>query len=215
MISYLQRFSSIKHLLGHSIIQFGPIRSGSTLVFNILREVFPDQHIQKTHTLKGIYLKRPMVITYRHPLDSIASSIQRYGLTPTDEIVAQQIQEFNSNGFSDLVKIKDPTKVLMLRYEDFRYDLDVVFNGIESFFDIKITDKKRDDLSKFYNIESVKKMTESKKTFSDHDRITHWHGKHVSKYNGGVNYHKEFFSQSQLDQLLEIYSEFLVANGYS
>ena len=59
--------------------------------------------------------KFPTVVTYRHPLDSISSSILRYGLKPTNETIKQQIIEFEKNGMWKIIEIKDNKNVLMLK----------------------------------------------------------------------------------------------------
>ena len=66
------------------IIQCSPIRSGSTIVYNFLRELFPSAQVVKKHSYHPDFSSFPIVTTYRHPLDCIASSIQRYGREPTD-----------------------------------------------------------------------------------------------------------------------------------
>ena len=60
------------------LVQFSPPRSGSTLVYNIMREIFPHKKIFKVHTFRAMCNEMPVVVTYRHPLDCIASSIIRY-----------------------------------------------------------------------------------------------------------------------------------------
>jgi hypothetical protein len=122
----------VNHINKKPIIQFSPIRSGSTLVFNILRELFPDRKIIKKHQCGIRELSFPVVVTYRHPLDCIASSIQRYELEPTDEVVAQQISEFNSNGAIDVLKIKNNPNVLLLQYEEFFGNFEVIFRRLET-----------------------------------------------------------------------------------
>ena len=61
------------------IIQFGIMRSGSTLVYNILVDLFPEYSIIKTHKYPGklkTIFKLPVVCTYRDPLAIICSSIK-------------------------------------------------------------------------------------------------------------------------------------------
>ena len=86
--------STIHRLKGSTIIQFGPPRSGTTLIYNILKDIFNDRFVEPRHYYREKDKKFPTVATYRHPLDSISSSILRYGLTPTNETIKQQIIEF-------------------------------------------------------------------------------------------------------------------------
>ena len=67
-------------MIRKKIIQFGLIRSGSTLIYNILIEIFPENLILKTHNFPSKWqcIQRiPIVCTYRDPLDIICSSIKR------------------------------------------------------------------------------------------------------------------------------------------
>ena len=64
------------------IIQFSPPRTGSTLLWNTLRVCFPEREVKKVHRLSKFeknYRSAPIVASIRNPLDSISSSIQRYG----------------------------------------------------------------------------------------------------------------------------------------
>jgi hypothetical protein len=206
--------NKINRLIGKTIVQFGPPRSGSTLVYNILRDVFPKKYIEKRHTYRHNDLKVPVVVTYRHPLDCIASSIQRYELTPTDEVIEQQISEFEENGIWDVLAIKDNPNVLMLRYEEFVYDFEVIFNGIEKFFDIKIPLETRNVLTGRYQIEAVETIVEKMGTWAKYDKRTYWHGKHISRYKGVPFYYKEFFQADQIAYLESVYKKFLLELNY-
>ncbi|MES9899841.1 MAG: hypothetical protein ABW148_12565 [Sedimenticola sp.] len=204
----------LNKIFGGTIIQYSPPRSGSTLVYNILRDLFPGKNIKKRHSYESNDSKFPMVVTYRHPLDCIASSIQRYELIPTDEVINQQISEFEKNGIRDILEIKDDPSVLMLRYEEFANNYDVIFNEFEIFFGIKISHKKRSTLSDRYHIKAVEKIIARMESFSEYDEITHWHGKHISAYKGSFYYYKEFFNDSQIEYLENVYNKFLQEFNY-
>ncbi|MEJ1382233.1 MAG: hypothetical protein RPT95_14920, partial [Candidatus Sedimenticola sp. (ex Thyasira tokunagai)] len=204
----------LNKIFGGTIIQYSPPRSGSTLVYNILRDLFPGKYIKKRHSYESNDSKFPMVVTYRHPLDCIASSIQRYELIPTDEVINQQISEFEENGIWDILEIKDNPSVLMLRYEEFARDFNVIFNELEIFFGIKISHQKRRSLSGRYNINNVEKIIASMDSFSEYDKITHWHGKHISAYKGSSYYYKEFFTDSQIRYLEYVYNKFFQEFNY-
>jgi hypothetical protein len=220
-IIYLRfRFNN---LTGRNIIQFSPIRSGSTLVFNILRELFPTRNIQKTHAYRKFKSSKdrrefPIVVTYRHPLDCIASSIQRYNLLPTDSVIKQQVNEFNRNGGSDILEIKRTQvmeNILMLRYEDFSGNIDVILSELESFFKISISTSKRKLIHEKYRIESIEKIVQEKICFSEYDPVTHWHGNHISKYKGDCFYYKDFFCDDQIAYLKDTYKDFLMLFDYT
>lgn len=198
-----------------NILQYSLPRSGSTLIFNILRSVFPDSNIIKVHRFSDKRLKSiPTVSTYRHPLDILASSIQRYGLTLTDKVIEQQIREYENLGINNLREIRNQENVLMLRYEDFVYNYDNIYAAIECFFEIDIPLKQRQLLSIEYHIDNVKKKITHMKTFAEYDNVTHWHGKHISKYKGEPGYANDFFTVEQLVYLKEVYRDYIDEFGY-
>ena len=96
-------------ILRKRIIQFGMIRSGSTLIYNILKELFPDRRISKTHKYrknwKDAFLKVPIVATYRDPLDIICSSIKTHDDLANREIIKNHIKLLKVNGLEDFVKL--------------------------------------------------------------------------------------------------------------
>jgi hypothetical protein len=196
------------------IIQLSPPSSGSTLVFNLLRELFPERIVKKVHRLPPNPLLWPIVVTYRHPFDCIASNIQKNDQEPTDEVITQQIYKYDKTCIWDIPRIKEYRHVLLLRYEGFVYDYDYIFERFEKFFKMKISSIKRSELVNHYKISAVEKITEQYRTFSEFDQETKLHGKHISKYKGQPYYYKEFFSQKQIEQLTHKYKKFLDEFGY-
>jgi len=196
------------------IIQFSPPRTGSTLVFNVLREIFPGRRIDKSHNYETKFEKYPVVVTYRHPLDAMASSIQRYGRTPTDEEIENQIKEFEANSLWDILPIRRHPNVLMLKYEEFYKNYDYIFDALETFFGVTISAEKRREITNRYNIEAVDEQVREYGDFQTYDTVTQLHGRHISTYKGGVNYYREFFSPEQIDYLKKVYAKLLAEFGY-
>ena len=158
----------------------------------------------------------PVVVTYRHPLDCIASSIIRYKKEPDQEELERQMKIFNEQGLKDLVKIKNMPNVLMLKYEAYVNDFEYIFDHFEEFFKITISRKKRDELTAKYKIENVEKMIKNRggDSFSDIDKKTQLHGNHISKYKGACNYYEEFFQPEQIKMLKEAYTDVLETFDY-
>ena len=196
------------------IIQFSPPRTGSTLVFNILREALPDRDIEKTHNYKRKFSRYPVIASYRHPLDAIASSIQRYGRTPSDEEIAVQIQEFEAGGIRVILDIRHDKNVLMMRYEDFYHDHDYIYDRLEKFFSIGISAEKRRAISGRYNIDAVNEMVSQFDNFESYHKETQLHGRHISAYKGETNYYKDYFTSQQIAHLKDVYRDILVAFDY-
>lgn len=213
---FIKRKIIFKLMKPFVLVQFSPPRSGSTLVYNVMRELFPGKKIFKVHTFRSMCNELPVVITYRHPLDCIASSIIRYKKEPTAEEIERQIKIFNEQGFKDLVRIKDYHNVLMLKYEEYVHDFEYIFDHFEKFFKIKISPEKRQEITDKYKIENVEKMIKGKggDSFSDIDKKTQLHGNHISKYKGASNYYEEFFSPAQIKLLKETYQDVLENFGY-
>ena len=206
--------STIHRLKGSTIIQFGPPRSGTTLIYNILKDIFNDRFVETRHYYREKDKKFPTVVTYRHPLDSISSSILRYRLTPTNETIKQQIIEFEKNGIRKIIEIKDNKNVLMLKYEDFYDNFEFIFNSFENFFNITISSNLRKLIKERYSINSVMQIISKMKSFKEQDKKTFLHGKHISINRGRINFHKDFLNSEQIKYLNNIYKDFIKTFNY-
>ena len=122
--------SKFNRIRKNTIIQFGPPRSGSTLIYNILKDVFIHKSVETRHTYRNKDRKHPTVVTYRNPLDSIVSSILRYNLEPSMSVLEDQVVEFENNGIWTVHEIKDNKNVLMLKYEEFFNDFEIIFDKL-------------------------------------------------------------------------------------
>ena len=139
--------SKIHRLKGTTIIQFGHPRSGTTLVYNLLKDIFPNRFVETRHYYRKKDRKFPTVVTYRNPLDAITSQLLVYQrsekkgllkdqekLIITRETLDSIIKIFEKNGIWEVIKIQNNQNVLMLKYEDFVNDFDIIFNAVENFF---------------------------------------------------------------------------------
>ena len=197
------------------IIQFGPNRSGTTLIYNMLREMFPKAEVQKHHN----YFNHncPTVVTYRHPLDCIASLLMCSGQEPTDTTIDEAVEFFSKHGMpSGVLAANRNPKTLMLKYEKFRYNFDYIFDNIETYFNVVIIKEERTAYSKRYDIDRVKKFIDAMKmkSFAEWDKETGFHGEHISKYHGHRYYYKNFFSPEQINNLGNIYKGYMSEMGY-
>lgn len=197
------------------IYQFSPIRTGSTVVYNLLREVLSNRRIIKVHTIEKFNIHRwPIVCTFRHPLDSLASSILRFDMGISDQIIEDHIIKLLDGGFSDILNVINNSNILFLRYEEFYQDLNIVFDKFESYFDLSISGLQRERLINKYNIESIIESTNSYSSFEEFDRVTHFHGKHVSPFKGKPGLYSEVFSSRQINDLEKKFSQQLLYLGY-
>ena len=194
-------------LTDRKIIQFSPQRSGSTLVFNILKDLFPTHVVLKKHNYSLDDKNFPTVITYRHPYDSIASLFLKDKIIPTEKTMEDAIIEFREGGWNDFFNQFNSKKILFLRYEDFCNNFDYMLDSLEDYFDIKISKKKRFKLKAKYEISNVKKKIEKFKDFSEYDDVSHFHGNHISKFSGSSNTYKKIFTSNQIKILDKYFGE--------
>ena len=176
------------------IIQFSPIRSGSTLIYNILKFI-NNNKINKVHNIHKSYLNKNIIITYRNPLDSIISSIQRYGQNINNDTILIATKEWLKNGGYDLIDNYQFLKEnkIMLKYENFYNNFDYIFNKL-NINDNSIKTKISNEL----NINSVKLKINKFSSFSQYNKNTHFHGKHISIDNGKINKYKKYINKSQI-----------------
>jgi len=210
MRKLLTRFAHRRHIL-----QFSLPRSGSTLVYNVLRELFPRHRIEKCHTLDRRNLESTIVATYRNPVDIVASLLLVSNGSVTDANIREQSILLNTQGIWDLLTIRNRSNMLLLRYEDFVDDFDVLFNGIESHFQIGVPHEKRQELSTKYNRKSVQAITERYDDFSQYDSKTHFHGRHISRFNGAPNFARQLLTDEQWNAVGRYFSLFMEQMNYS
>ena len=194
-------------LTGRKIIQFSPQRSGSTLVFNILKDLFPTHVVQKKHNYSLDDKNFPTITTYRHPYDSIASLFLKDNIIPTEKNMEDTIIRFRENGWNDFINQFNLQKILFLRYEDFYNNFDYILDSLEDYFDIKISKKKRFKLKAEYKISNVKKKIEKFKDFSEYNDVSHFHGNHISKFSGSSNTYKKIFTSNQIEIMDKYFSD--------
>ena len=201
--------SKIHRLTGNTIIQFGPPRSGTTLVYNIIKDIFPNKNVETRHYYREKDKRFPAIVTYRNPLDSISSSILRYKLKPTDEVINQQIKEFEENGIWTVLEIKDKKNILMLKYEDFVNNYEVIFNKLENFFKINIPKNTRNLITERYNIKAVEKIVSKMKSYKEINKQNLFHGEHININKGQPNFHMKFLKKNQILHLKSVYKNFI------
>jgi hypothetical protein len=196
------------------VIQFSPVRTGSTIIYNLLRECLPNKTITKTHTYSRYFGHLPLVATTRHPLDCISSMLQVKNAKPDPETLESTVVRFNANGASDLLLIKGERQLLLLRYEEFVDDYNPVFSSFESYFHIQIPVEKRAELTRKYSIESAMKIASSHDSFTSWDPVTKIHGQHISKFGGRPYSYKEYFTDDQIQHLKSRCKDYMAAFGY-
>lgn len=171
-----------------NIIQFSPIRTGSTFVYNIIKTIFKNKNIKKTHKL-NYKANNLYIITIRHPYNSIISSILRYSDNIDIQTLKKHINEYLTNGGTCIANNNlNKRNIIVFYYEDFFNNIDNIFNKIENRLKIKINVQIKDKLKSITNIDNVIKLTSKYENFSKYDKNTHYHGNHISQNKGETDY---------------------------
>ena len=194
----------INYFLNPPIIQFSPPRTGSTLLWNTLRVCLPKREVKKAHKLSAFEIRfrsAPIVASIRNPLDSISSSIQRYGKDPTDEVVMQQIEEYERLGMWDILEIQNKPNVKILKYEEFAFDFTFMFRELEDFFQQPIPQQLKQQVIDNYSIDKVKTKSDSRGEFTNFNKEDQIHGQHISKFSGASGYYMDFLSSKQIESI--------------
>ena len=139
----------------NEIIQFSPIRSGSTLIYNLLRDIFPNSDVRKTHYMEKNPSTKYIVSTYRNPLDIIASIHHAHDIIPTKTTIEGTAIYMKNSGLMDFINVIDNNKILKLKYEDFYHNYNYIYDKFETYFKIRIDSGQRVFLNKKYEINST------------------------------------------------------------
>ncbi len=180
---------------------FSPVRTGSTLVYNLLREIVdPSIQLVKTHQFSTRFPHT--IATVRHPLNSIVSSCLRYN-KPLDALhLHQNAREYLIQGGVDVCNL--PSTVRVLRYEWFSVHIVECITALHIWCTTsKIPCQPFDGhaLADKYQIHRIQKQVEQWSDFSQYDRLTHFHGRHISQYKGQTDY-RTLLSVDQIQSLL-------------
>ena len=159
-------------LTGKKIIQWSPPRSGSTLVWQILDNLFEDPDykknkwiypniVQKTHTLDFSLLYNNnyhIFVTMRNPIDCMVSYMivnkLKFNKEELDKNITLYLQYFN------LAKmIKNSNNSTFLRYDQFYDNNNIIYDNIERAFNIKISNNLRVGMNIKFSREKNKEIS--------------------------------------------------------
>ena len=173
------------------IVQYGIPRSGTTVIWQILSKLFPKTKIIKTHSF--ISNADKVVVCVRDFRDILISQyitnsekkkkMQVVDLKLTkfkskkivNPIVTKQIIKKYSNKIIRNEKILQryinyyKNNCICLKYENFFENFEFVFKELENFFDIKIDDDSKCNISTECNIEKNRKIAHKLKDFNQWD----------------------------------------------
>lgn len=193
-----------------TITQFSPIRTGSTLLYNILNELFPNEQVMKVHNMHN-FNKKTIYTTYRHPFDCIISVLQCNDIELNDTTIIQKTKEYLSNGGESLIlhynTLKKLNNVVLLKYELFLNDFDYIFTNIEKSKDLKIDEELKLKIKEKFCLKTVSNEIKKFDSFKQYDKKTHWHGKHISIDNGASFRFTKYFTKKQINLINDTLSK--------
>jgi len=163
------------------IVICGIPRSGSTLVWQIFRGVFPDKLVFKIHPESWEFVGCCAVATIRNPYD-VAASLYRVRLSRGGEnvgnaagleIILNRVQMC----FGSLSEMMTEPH-LLLRYEEFFNHHVTIYNGIKKHFGEQVALHERERIDTKYSLEANRKRALKLKNFNEMDKEG-IHGDHI------------------------------------
>ena len=171
----------------------GPIRSGTTLVFNIINEIIENLNLNieviKGHRWDIEHQNKNSlyIVCCRNPYDSMISFLEIYDLPYNINNFKKACIEIEKGVKWALDNISE-TNFLFLNYNKFTNNYTYIFDFFEKKTDIKVTLELYNKIFHKFNINNVKKSISKFKSFQEYDTKNHFHGKHISKFNGNTKY---------------------------
>jgi hypothetical protein len=209
MKKHLTRLLNRRHIL-----QFSLPRSGSTLVYNLTREILPGYTLEKCHTLDRRQLDTTIISTYRNPVDIVASFLLCENHVITDANLRKQSLTLHQQGLCDLLGLRGRDNLVLLRYESFVNGFAPIFDAVSQRFGIEILPAQRQALTQKYSRESVSALTEKFSDFSCYDRTTQFHGRNISRFGGEPSFSAQVFSREQWEQVASYFTLFMLEMDY-
>ena len=215
------------------IFQISPIRTGTTLIWNILRKIFSQIEVYKANQLDE-YVRKSLdedsnikvVSTIRDPRDTLCSYMTIwYELWNENNIINKKRLDESidflrsySGGFDDFIELCNINDNLVLKYELFWDDYDYIFNEFEKFFNINIDNKMRIKLENECNVKAHKKIADKFDTFfpieNNVDLETLIHGKHISGTNGRPTQWKNIIPEEYQEFVTDKFKDILSIFDY-
>ncbi len=196
----------------------GMYRSGSTLIYNVLKKIVQDHKldykIKKAHEewLQWVKDSDLSIYTYRDVRDATASMMRKRNLT------VENFKSYNNHTLSSFIlklmthdlKVKDKgNNILVLEYNNDILNLENGIKKIGEFLDIDIGKGNTFYYSKIFSLETQKKFVNG---LSKHDLNTEYHPGHIG--DGKTDF-KKYFNYDQLNpNTLELLGKWLKKHDY-
>lgn len=207
------------------ILQYSMERSGSTLITQVLKKLFPNAKVHKTHTFQR-NVECPIVVAYRDFRDVMVSGWRVHKDIPLEDLDNGRIMEADEiETYLDVVvnRIRVLNKMrgtysdnlTTLQYERFIDDYDYIFNELEVFFNTSFSDELRQDIKQYSSLETNTKRAEKFKSFhnGNWDKKTLIHGLHIYK-KGQPGIWKQLVPESKHESVNSRLAKYLEQWGY-
>lgn len=205
------------HLLS-PVIQFGPPRTGSTLVWNAIRAVRPGIEVPKRHDLSFLhrspFCRARFIATVRDPLDIITSMLGVSEMEPTPDAIDAKLEELARQGMADAIWLRHHPRALILRYEDFYGAFDRLFTPIEAFLEASASTSARQQFEERFAIDSVRKRAEALQSFEQFDVDDQIHGRHISAKSGRPGSYCGILHSGAIQKVRIRFADFIEAFDY-
>lgn len=179
---------AFRNHLNPGVVQCSPVRTGSTLVWNALRFMFPGRDIPKRHDLNPVLRSAlhpcRIVATVRDPRDCILSMLEVAKEDATEESVGRKLRELDRHGLREMLRIRNRPRTLFLRYEEIHDDFPRMFGRLEDFFGMRVDEAVVVDFTRRFTIEEVMSRSRQLGAFDRFDPVDKIHGAHVSGRKG-------------------------------
>ncbi len=210
-------FSKVKRT--DRLIQYSPPRTGSTVVWQIMNQIFPGREIKKTHTPSEVLQSNSWsIITFRDPVDTAISRFRiscdpqnfksgKYSWSVMEKEILLTQKELES--FFKLLQKMDytlPENIILLHYDDFEDNLGFVFGAVRKKWkkrvEKSIIKKTIENSSQEENLKKSEKFED----FSEHDPHSQIHGNHVYVTDSL----KDEVPQEYLEKIKEVLNEEII-----
>ena len=193
----------------NKIFQFGLGRTGSTLIYRIIKEIYPT--VIKCHLPEikpNLDSNCKIVVSIRHPIESFLSYIRVIEFPNSNNNISfsnDLLSKYLRQRINEEKQLKDilnnySSKILVLKYEKFYNNFDYILNHLEEFLGIHTDDTEREKIINKCSIENSIKIQNSMSSFHSYDKDSHIHGRHISTPTPKESY--KFINDEQL-QFLE------------
>ncbi len=205
--------------VAEKIIVLSITRTGSTLTYMIFQYLFEDtlahkenfnKKVVKTHDIKmcdaycTAHPNTYIIIPIRSPIDSFISKLKVLNslqfIPDNKEFINAMVQAHiieHLNLWKFIQKYQNG-KLLIVRYEDFQSDLNVLVSSAEQEFQITISETEKNNIASLFSQESILEISKRLAHFIKQDPITGIHGNHILKDQTPI---KKYVSDEHLKQI--------------